>query len=75
MGCVIVIGRINGCNGGGGVVLCGRYGDVFVVGIVIDIGLFIGVFWEDGWIGIGLFNTLILSLYKNLLFLVVRIFI
>lgn len=47
LGCATVIGRINGCNGGGAV-LCGRYGDVFVVGIVIDIGSSTGVFWEDG---------------------------
>lgn len=34
----------------------GKYGDVFVGGIEIDIGSSMGVFWDEGWTGIGLSN-------------------
>lgn len=52
LGCATVIGLIMGCKGG--VVLFGKYGDVMVGGIVIDIGSSMGVFWEDGCTGTGL---------------------
>ena len=54
LGCPTVIGLIMGCMGG--VIVFGKYGDVFVGGIEIDIGSSMGVFWDEGWTGIGLSN-------------------